>query len=410
MRITRCTSDVWLENKKRIYLEQKLISSREPTPVSSGKEPLPAFTFDASPDEPATAPSGNRKFADKLADKSRGIGLFGTCPPPAKLGEKILSLAAASAAGAVREIDPDGVVIYDIQDEKSRSGEKRPFPFNSTAEPRVFAQLIKKDAPNCHPVVYRSMLSGESEEDFRKWVVESMGDSFGLETFVMVGAPAQDGETVLAVPEACRVALGSAQDPSLQQRHLSLGGITLPERHRAKKDEHLRLSQKVADGVQFFTSQVVYSADNAIWMLEDYVALCKENKQDPVRIVFTFAPFGSQKTVDFMRWLGVDIPAGTAERVLAAGAIKEKVAKACQICWENWHRILISMERQNIRVPIGFCVEAVSKSKYEQAACITLYADLEAEMQAYYGRMARRVERLSSLASAAVTGAAAPVL
>ena len=40
-------------------------------------------------------------------------------------------------------------------------------------------------------------------------------------------------------------------------------------------DEHLRVFKKVFEGVGFFTSQVVYNVDNAIWFLQDYDELCK---------------------------------------------------------------------------------------------------------------------------------------
>ena len=71
-----------------------------------------------------------------------------------------------------------------------------------------------------------------------------------------------------------------------------------------------------------------------------------------------------------------------------------------QICWENWHRILISVERQQINIPLGFCVEAVSKSKAEQSACVTLYSDLEEEMRLFYTRWERKRLRLSFLEAA----------
>ena len=43
-----------------------------------------------------------------------------------------------------------------------------------------------------------------------------------------------------------------------------LGGVTIPERHRDKGDEHIRLYEKQLSGVSFFNSQIVYSPDNVI--------------------------------------------------------------------------------------------------------------------------------------------------
>merc|ERR1711879_663397 len=80
------------------------------------------------------------------------------------------------------------------------------------------------------------------------------------------------------------------------------------ERHRDKQDEHERLFQKTESGISFFTSQVVYNVDVAIWLLRDYDELCKERGVKPARLIFTFAPFGRADTCTFLKWLGVEIP------------------------------------------------------------------------------------------------------
>ncbi len=104
-------------------------------------------------------------------------------------------------------------------------------------------------------------------------------------TFVLVGGSCCPGEYILNVSHATQLIKENWS-------HVSLGGITLPERHRDKGDEFLRIAEKTDKGMFFFTSQVVYSADNAIGMLRDYDEWIKANNKDPVRIIFTFAPFG----------------------------------------------------------------------------------------------------------------------
>jgi 5,10-methylenetetrahydrofolate reductase len=75
-------------------------------------------------------------------------------------------------------------------------------------------------------------------------------------------------------------------------RQFVSGGIWLPERHRNKVDEHHRMAEKVKAGVTFFTSQVIFSADLAIWAIRDYDELCKATGDKPARLILTFAPFG----------------------------------------------------------------------------------------------------------------------
>ena len=47
----------------------------------------------------------------KIADPTRGIALYGTVPPPARLAEDKALLCAESVAQTVRELAPDAVIV-----------------------------------------------------------------------------------------------------------------------------------------------------------------------------------------------------------------------------------------------------------------------------------------------------------
>lgn len=164
------------------------------------------------------------------------------------------------------ELQPDGVVVYDIQDEESRNGEDRPFPFFRTHEPRFSGTLIMKEAPGspifnqlrCLPdsplfcsmtlflassfslrlasalytelictvpgsdaIVYRAMHSGETEDQFADWVYETV--ERGIRNIVLVGGKPNPGQTIISVDQAAAIA-------KQQERGLLLGGIMLAER------------------------------------------------------------------------------------------------------------------------------------------------------------------------------------
>jgi len=318
-------------------------------------------------------------FKTKCKNHSKGFALFGTVPPPKKLNmEKVLEIVEHVAA-SIRSIQPDGVAVYDIQDEASRNGEERPFPFSETHDPRMYAQLLKKLAPQSDPIIYRALVPNEDQNHLQRWLQETW-DQFDGRNIVLVGGPSastlKPHEQILTVPESTTIALS--------ERNFFLGGIIIPERHRDRGNEHTRLVEKTQMGISFFTSQVVYNADNAIWLLRDYDDLCKEKGIHPVRIVFTFAPFGSDNTVQFLRWLGVELPHGTIRRVLSRPTLKARVDESLEVCWENWKRILDASKRLQIKVPIGFSVESVSKSRLEQDAAVELFSTLKAEMDSYY--------------------------
>jgi len=313
-------------------------------------------------------------FKDKVKDASRGLCLFGTVPPPVKLPIQQVETIASSVGDSIRSLRPDAVMIYDIQDEKSRDGSDRPFPFFKTHEPTVYAQLLERHTA-CETIVYRALCPGQDQQQFCDWVSEAM--TYGTKNMVIVGGNPCPNQSLLSVPEASKL-IGE------KYPQVFLGGIIIPERHRDRGSEHQRITEKTETGVAFFTSQVVYNADNAIALLRDYDELCKTTGREPVRLIFTFAPFGSESTFKFLRWLGVELPEGTVKRVLSRPNLKARVEESVEICWENWTRILAASKRMKLSVPIGFSVESVSKSKVEQEAAVSLFEALREEMQSYF--------------------------
>jgi len=315
-------------------------------------------------------------FKEKVKDSSKGLSLFGTVPPPTKLSIEQVSGIAAFVAESIRELQPDGIAVYDIQDEPSRNGTPRPFPFSQTHDPRMYAHLLENLAPQTEAIIFRSLSPNQTAREFEGWLSATVNEFHG-KNIVLVGGGAGPDETILSVKDAAKII-------SEKQSQIFMGGITIPERHRDRGNEHIRIAEKVDQGISFFTSQVVYNADNAIGMLRDYDEYCKANSKEPARIVFTFAPFGTESTVRFLRWLGVELPEGTVKRVLLRPDLKSRINESKEICWENWRRILEASKRMKIKVPIGFSVESVSKSKMEQEAAVQLFSNLRDEMNLYY--------------------------
>src|SRR6478736_3196789 len=86
---------------------------------------------------------------------------------------------------------------------------------------------------------------------------------------------------------------------------LMLGGVAIPERHRRRDDEHLRLLAKQDAGCRFFVTQVVYDVNAAKNLVSDYHYACAARGTIAAPIAFTFTVCGSMRTLEFLRWLGV---------------------------------------------------------------------------------------------------------
>lgn len=147
---------------------------------------------------------------------------------------------------------------------------------------------------------------------------------------------------IVAKPNGALTVAEAAEIARAHPYRYLLGGITLPERHRDKGNEPELILSKTKWGIRYFTSQVVYNADNVISLLRQYDELMKQKKEEGpmARIILTFAPFGREDTVAFLQWLGVELPKGTIRRVLCRGSPSQCVQEAIEICRENLKRIL----------------------------------------------------------------------
>ena len=258
----------------------------------------------------------------------------------------------------------DGLVLYDIDDESDRNPDARPFPFLPTMDPAEYLarDLAGLDVP---AIVYRAV-SKYAEDGLRSWL------------------GAQDAARVLSVfvdassrEKAVATSLLRAYELRTDVRpDLPLGGVAIPERHARTGKEHLRLVAKQAAGCSFFVTQVVYDVNAAKDLVSDYRCECAARDLEPVPIVFTFSVCGSVKTLEFLQWLGVDVPRWIendlrhADDTLGA-SYDQAVATAVE---------LVTFCRR-VGVPFGLNVESVSIRKIEIEASARLAARLRAELR-----------------------------
>src|SRR5450432_2897698 len=123
---------------------------------------------------------------EKLDGGLTGIRLYGIAPPKLASDPERLREIAAQQVARLRLLAPDGLVVYDIQDEPGRSGQARPFPFLPTFDPEVYArdELADLAIPK---IVYRCV-SAHPREVFSSWL-DTVRAAAGRSLNVFVGAP-----------------------------------------------------------------------------------------------------------------------------------------------------------------------------------------------------------------------------
>lgn len=300
---------------------------------------------------------------DRLANKESGILLYGLTPPKINTEEDKVRVIASKQVERLKGLEIDGLVLYDIQDESSRTDSPRPFPFMPTMAPDLYSEKYLYDL-KLPKIIYKSV-GKYSADNFKSWIDQNVGN---LDCAVFVGSPSKHQVTCLSLHEAYKI-------NQEMKSSIILGGVAIPERHNRYGDEHFRLFDKMEKGCEFFISQCVYNVDNTKDFLSDYYYTSLQENKDLAPIIFTLTPCGSIKTLQFMEWLGIDIPKWLNNDLKHSNNI---LSKSIDICKTIARELIDYSASKNI--PIGFNIESVAIRKEEIDASIELLKDIKGLM------------------------------
>ncbi len=302
---------------------------------------------------------------EKLSRGLSGIRLYGIAPPKVATAPEQLRHIAAQQVARLRQLAPDGLVVYDIQDEPGRSGEARPFPFLPTVDADVYARSVLAELA-IPKIVYRCV-GARSREVFLRWLNEVRAASLP-HLGVFVGAPrGRSRGPELSLAEAYQLASTAP--------NLILGGIAIAERHVAKGDEHERMGAKQDAGCRFFITQSVYDASSTKSLLSDYALSLQASGRRPAPVLLTFSPCGSVRTLEFMKWLGISFPRWLENELRHSADTLERSVALCETVFDDVHEY--AREKQ---LPIGINVESISIRKSEVDASVELYRRLSSRL------------------------------
>ena len=302
----------------------------------------------------------------KFSDPGRGVYFIGTTPPKRTVAMMEMQAIAAKLVQRLENIEYDGLVVYDIQDETSRNPEPRPFPFCRTHDSRDYSALLRTTSGL--PVITYKSAAEENRLEFDQWLDKAWSPN-GVRDLVLVGSPATSQGTNFPLPAAYH---------ALQQHPLDfhLGGVAIAERHASKANEHLRLIEKTHQGCEYFITQAVYNPDATVQLCKDYAAECRRQKLQPKRLILTFSPCGSEKTLNFMQWLGISVPQATREQILGAN---NPLAESIRVCRNNLQQIIDACAE--LGIPLGLNIESLTNRKEEIDGTIRLFKLLKATLE-----------------------------
>ena len=114
-----------------------------------------------------------------------------------------------------------------------------------------------------------------------------------------------------------------------------------------------------------------YDLDHTRNLLSDYAYGCRDQGVDPRPVVLTLAACGSVKTLEFMSWLGIDVPGWLRTEITRSG---DPLTASYEQCVVN-ARALIAFCRR-LSLPFGVNVESLTNRKIEIDASIDLVREI----------------------------------
>ncbi|MFG1993835.1 methylenetetrahydrofolate reductase [Actinoplanes sp. NPDC048988] len=293
--------------------------------------------------------------------RQSGVLLFSLTPPRRGESTDRIREIAAVTLRRLDALDLDGLILYDLDDEADRNPAERPFPYLPTLDPgRYHAEYLH--GWDREAIIYRCV-GKYGERELRTWLA-GVDPSQVLSVFV--GPSSGDKEVRTGLRRAHE--LRREVNPGLVT-----GAVVISERHARRQDEHRRMLTKQELGCDFFVSQVVYDIAATKNLISDYAHECRTRGLDPRPVIFTLSLCGSPRTLEFLSWLGVEVPRWLQQSIRHAGdPLGESFRQVRHIARD------LTGFCDHLGVPHGFNIESVSIRKAEIEAATELTAEVAA--------------------------------
>lgn len=204
------------------------------------------------------------------------------------------------------------VIVPEVVSE-SRDGE-RTVPIMEKIDAFDFIDQLLSQNPSLTAIPNKITVY-HSEDTLLKWVEKAY--KRGIRQLILVGGK----KSSISYP-----GLSVKQSAKLIKAHfpnLLLGGITIFTR----KQEHLRILEKMEHGIDFFVSQIIYETANMKCVLLNVAKLCENNKCSLPRVYLSLAPASKKADIKFLEWLGVEFPTALHSYFMSAeeNQVEERV-------------------------------------------------------------------------------------
>lgn len=298
----------------------------------------------------------------KLKQSESGVFIYSLTPPAEDISTEKLYDLNRRRAGRISTIDVDGLSIYDVQEEKERNPEKRTYSYRPALDPVKYGKSLKNHS-ELPQIIY--LASGKYREDELDNIFRTNPENI----FILVGSPSKK--------TAVHTSLNRALEISRNHNN-PIGAVLIGERHGNGKSEVERMLAKTDRGVDFFISQCIYNGSLYEQLLTDYKEESELLGYSMKPLILTFSPIGNRNSLEFMKWLGVDIPRNFINSLPGSDNFLEYSLRYLE---ETGKRLIkFAMDRN---IPVGINFESVIGRRAEVLASLKLAENLSAYLKSY---------------------------
>jgi 5,10-methylenetetrahydrofolate reductase len=278
--------------------------------------------------------------------------LFEPVPPTIRTNPVRTGLAIERLVQLLRAVPRlDGINVPELVDE-NHDGR----PYYRSGDSRAFAKTVGEQVGR-ETIVNKVVAHLPSGAALSDWARETVGR--GLHHLVLVGGSSRyipySGPTVAEANRICEGILAPVAG--------LLGNIAIPQR----TGEARRMLAKTRAGARFFTTQILFDAESAIELVQEYDALAREAGVEPGSVLLSFAPLADEADCEFVRWLGAEIPEEVESSILNEGD-SGAAARSTSHAGSVWSAVLSRSHANGWSVPLGINMEQISQRHLVSAA------------------------------------------
>ena len=282
-----------------------------------------------------------QKSHKRLSDASIDTEILFEIVPPSKMSsekykEKMIQSILDSPILSVKNLT--SINIPEITDENWQGK-----PYYRNTDTFKFTKDMRSHTTK-NIIVNKVVVHCDGFQGFKQWLQEAISQH-DIKSFIFVGPNSTKhsypGPTVL-----------EANKFASQIDGISIGNILIPSR----EGEAQRMLKKTLSGATFFTTQILFESERIKSVLSEYSELCKSENIKPAKVFLSFCPISKGSDIEFLRWLGVEMPQELESDLLSdEEAVVSKSIDAAKGVWKNVSNFIDT----NIQVPVGINVEEI---------------------------------------------------